>query len=114
MRFPGFESARNLPWDRLDRGLDPFLRRALSGVKVVDDKMVSFKPVALFRAEKTLIRILHVNDFHGFAEPHKPFCSQVMFGGAAYLAPEVNRLRKSRWCGASFPFKPHLPIATYK
>jgi 2',3'-cyclic-nucleotide 2'-phosphodiesterase (5'-nucleotidase family) len=83
-------------------------------VKVVDDKMISLKPVALFRAEETRIRILHVDDFHGFAEPYKPLGSQELLGGAAYLSAAVNRLRKSRWCGASFPFKPHLPIATYK
>ena len=47
-------------------------------------------------AEETLIRILHVNDFHGFAEPHKPLGSQVVVGGAAYLSAAVNRLRSER------------------
>jgi 5'-nucleotidase / UDP-sugar diphosphatase len=47
-------------------------------------------------AEETLIRILHVNDFHGFAEPHKPFGSEGMVGGAAYLAAAINRLRNER------------------
>lgn len=47
-------------------------------------------------AEETLIRILHVNDFHGFAEPHKPVGSQVMLGGMAYLSAAVNRLRSER------------------
>jgi len=47
-------------------------------------------------AEEKLIRILHVNDFHGYAEPHKPFGSQVMVGGIAYLSSAVNRLRSER------------------
>ncbi len=44
-------------------------------------------------SEETRIRILHVNDFHGFAEPHKPLGSQELLGGAAYLSAAVNRLR---------------------
>jgi hypothetical protein len=76
--------------------------------------LVSLTVVPGVFAEEKRIRILHVNDFRGFAEPYKPLGSQELLGGAAYLSTAVNRLRKSRWCGASFPFKPHLPIATYK
>ena len=47
-------------------------------------------------AEETRIRILHVNDFHGFAEPYKPLGSQELLGGAAYLSAAVNRLRSER------------------
>ncbi len=47
-------------------------------------------------SEETRIRILHVNDFHGFAEPHKPLGSQELLGGAAYLSAAVNRLRGER------------------
>lgn len=47
-------------------------------------------------AEESLIRILHVNDFHGFAEPYAPLGSKEMLGGAAYLAAAVNRLRNER------------------
>ncbi len=39
-------------------------------------------------------RILYVNDFHGFAEPYQPSGSPGKLGGIAYLAGEVNRLRK--------------------
>lgn len=39
------------------------------------------------------LRILHVNDFHGFAEPYKPLGSEKLQGGIAYLAGEVQRLR---------------------
>lgn len=44
-------------------------------------------------AEESLIRILHVNDFHGFAEPFRPLGSHEMLGGASYLASAVGRLR---------------------
>jgi len=44
--------------------------------------------------DETRIRILHVNDFHGFAEPYKPLGSQELLGGAAYLSAAVNRLRR--------------------
>src|SRR4030067_90957 len=41
------------------------------------------------------IRILHVNDFHGFAEPYKPFGSDEMLG----------RMSSGReWQRKSFPF----------
>ena len=32
-------------------------------------------------AEQAEIRILHINDFHGFAEPYKPLGSDLMLGG---------------------------------
>lgn len=44
-------------------------------------------------AERSVVRILHVNDFHGFAEPYKPFGSDELLGGVASLAAEVERLR---------------------
>lgn len=47
-------------------------------------------------AEQTEIRILYVNDFHGFAESYKPFGSDEMLGGIAYLAARVNALRKEK------------------
>jgi 2',3'-cyclic-nucleotide 2'-phosphodiesterase (5'-nucleotidase family) len=52
--------------------------------------------VSFARAEETVIRILHVNDFHGFAEPYQPYGSNEMLGGIAYLAAKVNDLRKQR------------------
>jgi 2',3'-cyclic-nucleotide 2'-phosphodiesterase (5'-nucleotidase family) len=42
------------------------------------------------------LRILYVNDFHGFAEPYKPVGSQETLGGVAYLAAAVNKLRKEK------------------
>jgi 2',3'-cyclic-nucleotide 2'-phosphodiesterase (5'-nucleotidase family) len=46
--------------------------------------------------EQAEIRILHVNDFHGFAEPYKTFGSNERVGGIAYLAAKVEELRKGR------------------
>ena len=42
------------------------------------------------------IRILHVNDFHGFAEANKPLGSDELLGGIAYLAAKANELRKEK------------------
>jgi 5'-nucleotidase/UDP-sugar diphosphatase len=42
------------------------------------------------------LRILHVNDFHGFAEPYKPFGSNQEVGGVAYLASKAEELRKGK------------------
>jgi len=42
------------------------------------------------------LRILYVNDFHGFAEPYRPPGSQEKLGGVAYLAGEVKRLRQEK------------------
>lgn len=47
-------------------------------------------------AELREVRILHVNDFHGFALPHKPLGSQETLGGIAYLAGLSERLRKEK------------------
>jgi 5'-nucleotidase / UDP-sugar diphosphatase len=43
--------------------------------------------------QESRLRILYVNDFHGYAEPHRPVGSLEARGGIAYLAAEVNRLR---------------------
>jgi 5'-nucleotidase / UDP-sugar diphosphatase len=42
---------------------------------------------------QTTIRVLHVNDFHGFAMPQKSLDAGDALGGASYLAWEVARLR---------------------
>lgn len=42
------------------------------------------------------IRILHLNDFHGFAEPYRPFGSQEPLGGVAYLAARAMELRREK------------------
>jgi len=49
----------------------------------------------VYAAEKAL-RILHVNDFHGFAEPYKPYGSDEMLGGMAWLASTVEELRSEK------------------
>ncbi len=47
-------------------------------------------------AEIKEIRILHINDFHGFAEPYKPFGSNEYLGGVAFLASKINSLRNEK------------------
>jgi 2',3'-cyclic-nucleotide 2'-phosphodiesterase (5'-nucleotidase family) len=47
-------------------------------------------------ARQTSIRIFHMNDFHGFAEPYQPFGSLELEGGAAYLAGRLNQLRQEK------------------
>jgi 5'-nucleotidase/UDP-sugar diphosphatase len=47
-------------------------------------------------ADRKEIRIMYLNDFHGFAEPYKPFGSDEMLGGIAYLASKVNSLRSEK------------------
>ena len=47
-------------------------------------------------ADHKEIRILYLNDFHGFADPYKPFGSDEMLGGIAYLASKVNSLRSEK------------------
>jgi 2',3'-cyclic-nucleotide 2'-phosphodiesterase (5'-nucleotidase family) len=42
------------------------------------------------------LRLLHINDFHGFAEPHKPLKASEPLGGMAYLAGEAARLRQGQ------------------
>jgi 5'-nucleotidase/UDP-sugar diphosphatase len=42
------------------------------------------------------IRILHLNDFHGFAEPYQPLGSDELLGGIAYLSNRANELRKEK------------------
>lgn len=44
-------------------------------------------------ARAVSLRLLYVNDFHGFAEPYRPLGSKELLGGAAYLAGAVDRLR---------------------
>jgi len=50
-------------------------------------------PCRLDAGEKRQIRILHVNDFHGFAAPYRPYGSDELWGGAAFLDAEIRSLR---------------------
>jgi 2',3'-cyclic-nucleotide 2'-phosphodiesterase (5'-nucleotidase family) len=47
-------------------------------------------------SQQAEIRILHVNDFHGFAEPYKPLGSDELLGGIPYLAGRADELRKDK------------------
>jgi 2',3'-cyclic-nucleotide 2'-phosphodiesterase (5'-nucleotidase family) len=42
------------------------------------------------------IRIIHMNDFHGFAVPYKPYGSDEAQGGLAYLAARADELRAEK------------------
>jgi 5'-nucleotidase / UDP-sugar diphosphatase len=46
--------------------------------------------------EPTNLRILYLNDFHGFAEPSKSSANPDQWGGLALLAGQVDRLRRER------------------
>jgi 2',3'-cyclic-nucleotide 2'-phosphodiesterase (5'-nucleotidase family) len=47
-------------------------------------------------AQAESVRILYLNDFHGFAEPYKPFGSDEMLGGLASLSARANELRNEK------------------
>ncbi|MDA8078141.1 MAG: 5'-nucleotidase C-terminal domain-containing protein [Nitrospiraceae bacterium] len=47
-------------------------------------------------AGRQTIRILHVNDFHGFAEPYRPLSGDERLGGIAYLAARADELRREK------------------
>lgn len=46
--------------------------------------------------ETKRLRILYLNDFHGYAEPHRPAGSSQPTGGIAALAQEAQRLREGQ------------------
>jgi 5'-nucleotidase / UDP-sugar diphosphatase len=52
--------------------------------------------VGMAMAAPATVRILHVNDFHGFAEPTVPFGATEQVGGVPWLAAKVLRLRSER------------------
>ena len=58
--------------------------------------LLFFFSVSLGHGEEREIRILHVNDFHGYAEPYKPVGSNEMLGGMAYLASKARELRNEK------------------
>ncbi len=55
--------------------------------------LLIFWEVSGWAGQERRLRILYVNDFHGYAEPHRPAGRSEALGGIAYLAAEVNRLR---------------------
>jgi 5'-nucleotidase/UDP-sugar diphosphatase len=48
------------------------------------------------QAQSLDLRILHVNDFHGFAEAYKPLGSRELLGGVAHLAGKAGSLRQEK------------------
>jgi 2',3'-cyclic-nucleotide 2'-phosphodiesterase (5'-nucleotidase family) len=56
--------------------------------------MVSLAPWA--HAAPVTLRILYVNDFHGFAEPKKRIGGKAPLGGVAYLAGAVDQARQQQ------------------
>ena len=53
-------------------------------------------PLTFAYGQEFEIRILHVNDFHGFAEAYTPLRSNEWIGGIAYLAAKVEELRQEK------------------
>jgi len=47
-------------------------------------------------ANQVNLKILYVNDFHGFAEPYKATANDAPLGGIAYLAGAVDRARHNQ------------------
>lgn len=47
-------------------------------------------------AQPVSLRILYVNDFHGFAESHQTAGDTETLGGAAFLAAAINQFRKGQ------------------
>ena len=47
-------------------------------------------------AETIELRILYMNDFHGFANPYKPLGSDKLIGGVSYLAEILEKLRQKK------------------
>jgi len=65
-------------------------------VLIVISLVLSLVCLATAGAEQQKIRLLYINDFHGFAEPYKPLGSDITLGGVAYLAGRVDKLREER------------------
>jgi len=70
-------------------------------------KMKKASPVVLYlllvfylsipvHAQSFDLRIFHMNDFHGFAEPYKPLGSRQLLGGMAHLAGRAKDLRSEK------------------
>jgi 5'-nucleotidase/UDP-sugar diphosphatase len=75
----------------------------MSGKKIVIGFFSVLLSLALFLAPTALagsgqakIRIFFMSDFHGFAEPYRPFGSINLEGGIAYLASRLKQLRQKR------------------
>jgi 2',3'-cyclic-nucleotide 2'-phosphodiesterase (5'-nucleotidase family) len=71
------------------------IRNIRSGASLSFLLLLSFL-LSFASAEEKEIRILYLNDFHGFAESYKPLGSREMLGGIPYLAAKVNALRREK------------------
>ncbi len=69
---------------------------AMNWTAVLPCIFLVFFGISFASGEEVSLRILHVNDFHGFAEPYAPLGSQQMLGGIAYLASKANDLREGK------------------
>lgn len=58
--------------------------------------VLSLFPFSFSHGGQVEIRILHVNDFHGFAESYHPLGSNELLGGISYLSGKAKELRKER------------------
>ena len=58
--------------------------------------LLFFLSMAFAHGQPYELRILYLNDFHGFAEPYKPIGSDELLGGISYLAAKANELRKEK------------------
>lgn len=76
------------------------IRRKESGMKKLEvvfcSVLVLFLWMTFAYGQQAEIRILYVNDFHGFAEPHAPLGSKELLGGIPYLAKRADELRKEK------------------
>ncbi|MHB8068784.1 MAG: bifunctional metallophosphatase/5'-nucleotidase [Desulfobaccales bacterium] len=69
------------------------MKKLLNIVLVI---ILSILFLAPAQAREVSLRILYVNDFHGFAEPYQPPGSQEQLGGAACLAAAAKKLRQQK------------------
>jgi 5'-nucleotidase / UDP-sugar diphosphatase len=65
-------------------------------IGIINFWVIFFSFSFIWAGEPVQLRILYINDFHGFAEPYQPSSSPYPLGGIAYLAGEIERLRKER------------------
>ncbi len=66
------------------------------GVQAVLCLLFVFFLSILAHAQSLDLRILHVNDFHGFAEAYKPLGSRELLGGVAHLAGRAGSLKQEK------------------
>ncbi len=81
------------------------MRSPLYNMKNLDNKkykiiffLIAISVLSVFatQADPSTIRVLHINDFHGFAGPYTPLGSDEMLGGIAYLSAKANKLRAEK------------------